>query len=474
MSRIRVCGGICLLLALQMLSAAVASHADQNTMQPPANCGCASFSNLMRLYLGDTSANGPKLDLPKDRSSSVTSMLELRDWARHKGLVLTGVKCTLSEIQQMGMPCIARMEPATGSIGHFLVIAGVTDSWVRVFDGPFKPITYRRKDFEPGFSGIALVPAEAVRSSAGVPPVWAAKSIIDVGEVPAGATVVGSFDVRTREATPVRLVDYSRCCGREVTVPSDMTIRSGRMNTVKLSMKAPVGIVSLDDTVYLVTDRSRWPLVPLTVVGRVLDEVAVVPQVLDFGTVKPGSREVKQITLMRVSPDRAQFLDLFCNAKFLGAERRGYGEDTRKMIIEVSLDATGPRGRVSGEVLVRMGSGNHAVVLTVPVVGEIAGPVTVYPQEFMFGFVPRGTASTAKVTVSSQEPGFAVTDVKAPDGISVKTTKTDAGYEIEAVIGPDIKFQELDDKVTIATSSPDDKEIILPIYAAVDTTPPVP
>lgn len=445
--------------------------ADENrATAQPVGCGIASLAILSRLATGDLDVREPKTELPQDQAAPEHSMLEIRTHAQRLGLELTGVKCKLEELEQCDVSAIALVKAKADGADHFLVVDRVTESHVRVFDRRLTPVTQPRADFEKRFTGFALVPTEAVGSAADRHRVWADDYVIDVGEVAPNAVVARTFFLHANTEWPVTVLDARACCGTTVELASGSgEIAPGRQNAVKVTCRAPSAGAALDRTVSLLTNLPRWPVINLTITGTVVEPVTAVPQVVDFGRVAKRAKVKKQIRLLNLSSGQAQATSFSCSAEFLRVEKVDYETDTSTLVIAIALDAADLRGRLKEKVTACVGFGDYTAEIPIPVTAQVAARISVSPAQLMLGLVRSGVVTTSKVElVCEKQGGFAIVDVKSPPGVAVHWTATERGYELEASVGPTIGFDILEGYAIITTDIPDDSEIRIPIYAAVE------
>ncbi len=150
-------------------------------------------------------------------------------------------------------------------------------------------------------------------------------------------------------------------------------------------------------------------------------------------------------------------------------EKLDYRTDTSTLVIVIALDAGNLRGRLKEKVIASIGLGQHTAEIPIPVTAQVAARVSVLPAQLMLGLVRRGVVTTSKVELVRQKQGrFAIVDVKSPPGVALHWTATERGYELQASVGPTIGFDIVEGYAIITTDIPDDSEIRIPIYAAVE------
>ncbi len=314
------------------------------------------------------------------------------------------------------------------------------------------------------------LPQQAVGSAIDRHRVWADDYVIDVGEVAPNTVVARTFFLHANTEWPVTVLDTRACCGTTVEpVSGSWEIAPGRQNAVGVSCWAPSAGPALDRTVGLLTNLPRWPVINLTITGTVVQPVTAVPQVVDFGTVAKGTEVKKQIRLSNLSSGQAQATSFSCSAEFLRVEKLDYRTDTSTLVIVIALDAGNLRGRLKEKVIASIGLGQHTAEIPIPVTAQVAARVSVLPAQLMHGLVRRGVVTTSKVELVRQKQGrFAIVDVKSPPGVALHWTATERGYELQASVGPTIGFDIVEGYAIITTDIPDDSEIRIPIYAAVE------
>ncbi len=328
-------------------------------------------------------------------------MLEIRTAAAKVGIDLTGVKCTTGELQELSFPALVQVNG-----GHFAVVDRVTDLYVRVLDGLYDPIVVPRQDFEKKFSGFALVPSESLDTAGPKPArIWADSCIVDLGKIGANASLTHKFTIRTDARKPIAVNRIEACCGAELESASSMELSADRPLEVSFRFTGPGSGGALNKTVDVCFDQPKWPLLSLSAVGYASGDPMASPSFLDFGKIKRGSTEERELTIRHVRELRDRGVQSFYSSEYLTAGEFHYDPSSDTLSAAVKLTASADRGWIRDSITVRFGHAEDAFELTVPVCANVEAPVTVWPPQLMLGLVSPGTDRCARVKLTRTDGG---------------------------------------------------------------------
>lgn len=437
----------------------------EETLEPVVDCGVASLTNMLRLANADVNSEGLESVVSKGRPPASSSMLELRNRASDLGLDLVGMKCDLEELRRFNVPAIAHVKN-----DHFLVVERITDSYVRVFDGPFRPQLMRCKSFEDIFTGHALLPAEVLKSSDLHLPVWADSYIVDLGEIE-GTSASCKFVLHTSSSSPVSVLDTSFPTGATVTPTGVWEIRPDQPNKLSMAFNVPKPFPGRHEkfgyNIRLATNIPKWPVIYLTVIGTVYGPPLASPQVIVFGDIPQGGKVRKEMQIVNLRPAQEKSLELLANDKLLKFEKREYDKSTETLKMSVVLDTSTLRGPITEPVTARWQAKDKEDSRAFSVTANVVTPIRVSPSALVMGLVREGTKTYGKVKLSAgDQREFSIKQIKGPAGVKATEKKDGNGYLIEVSVGPDVPFSILDNYLTVVTDHPKDRIVRIPIFVA--------
>ena len=125
---------------------------------------------------------------------------------------------------------------------------------------------------------------------------------------------------------------------------------------VRLKPGAPAGYVN--DQLYLVTNDSETPQIPVDVEGRVVADVTVSPTSLSFGALAPGETVTKNILVRNNSHRSFKVLQIICDDCFSCNVPAESGEAQR---IPITFTAGKDPGKIVKKIRIKTDLGENAV-----------------------------------------------------------------------------------------------------------------
>jgi hypothetical protein len=394
------------------------------------------------------------------------SMLEIRERAKRLGIDLAGIKCSTNELQGLSCPAIARVDG-----DHFLVTDCIAASFVRVLDGSDSPPLIARGDFERRFDGHALVPTEAINKSPNPTRVWADTQIVDLGRVGSDTEFAQSFVIHTNSTTPITVEDVRACCGTELMLAGGRSVAADKPLEAVYRFRTPGFAGDFARSAVVVFDGPRWPVIELSVAGRVCGKPTVTPAGVDFGKIKTCSSAESTVLVRYVTSEGAKDVQLTPSSKSLSVSKTDYDAGRELVSVTMRFDTAGLRGRITESLVVKLGEGKEVCTIRVPVFADVEGSVSLRPSQFMFGLVRVGTVASLRVKIThNQRHAFSILEVKAPANAKVRCLKIPEGYALDAQLQMDANSALIDDSIVVTTDIAEDREIRIPVYAMPDNT----
>lgn len=155
-------------------------------------------------------------------------------------------------------------------------------------------------------------------------PVWAGPTVSvpkpdhDFGTIYQGENVRHAFSFSNSGNAPLTIEKVSSSCGCTAALASAKTLAPGESGEIQTSFDSTRFRGAVSKTVYLYTNDPAQPMMQLHLNGKVQEEVALDPQMVNFGTVVPkrtvkstvnltnqGKREVRLEGLETTTPELA-------------------------------------------------------------------------------------------------------------------------------------------------------------------------
>ncbi len=153
------------------------------------------------------------------------------------------------------------------------------------------------KIFRRFFSATVLVNLVAVAAWA-APVVSVPQMSHDFGTILQGETVRHRFAFSNSGDAPLNIEKVSSSCGCTAALASARVLAPGESGEIQTSFDSGRFRGEVSKTVYLYTNDPARPMVQLQLKGTVREEVALEPQLVNFGTVAPKKTVSAKVTLV--------------------------------------------------------------------------------------------------------------------------------------------------------------------------------
>jgi hypothetical protein len=295
-------------------------------------------------------------------------------------------------------------------------------------------------------------------------------NVFDFGTVERGALVEHAFTLPNRGQNEVRIEHVKSTCGCTVGVASARDIPPGGVGRVLVTLDTARLAGRTTKVVSVYTNDPGAPVVPLTLTGQVMVDLVLAPDRLYLGRVRRGERVRREVVIAPGRPGT--------HFALVGVERATStlratlappdGSVEQRLIVE--LDADLPLGRFNDHLVLRTTSPRDPL-LTLPVFGSIEGDVLVLPPHVTFGVTRRDAAAERELFIRNRGPRpFSVTRVAVPSElVTYELTAVEAGveYRVTLRLRDQLPPGKVEGEVEIFTDHPDERRLVVPLYAIV-------
>lgn len=292
----------------------------------------------------------------------------------------------------------------------------------------------------------------------------------EFGTVERGMHVEHTFGLPNRGTATLRIEQVKSSCGCTVAVISDRDVPPGREGRVAVTLDTARLAGPTTKVVNVYTNDPDLPVIGLTLAGQVAADLVVSPNPVYLGRVRRGEparrevlvtpgREGAAYTVVRIEHPNP--------ALHATVETRADGPGQR---VVLTLDPDMPLGRFNEQVVLHTTSPRDPVI-TVPVFGSIEGDVVVLPPQVTFGTTGGHSAAERELYVRNRGTRpVAVTRVAVPEEIvsyALSPVQEGLEYRITLRLRDGLRPGKLEGAVEIFTDHPDERHLVVPLYAIV-------
>ena len=304
----------------------------------------------------------------------------------------------------------------------------------------------------------------------GPPRVALDEAVFDFGTVDRGARVDHTFRVPNRGGALLRIDHVKSSCGCTVAVLSDRDVPPGGEARVAVSLDTTRLAGRTTKTVNVYTNDPDAPVVGLSLAGQVVADLVLTPEPLYLGHIRRGEEIRREVIVTSGRPGetyaalRVEPTSPHVHARL---EPRSDGPGQR-LVVELDQDMV--LGRFDEQLTLHTTSPREPV-LSLPVFGSVEGDVVVLPPQVTFGVTRGGAAPERDLFIRNRGARpVTVTSVKVPDDIVTYTlapVQEGQEYRLTLRLRDGIKPGKVESRVEIFTDHPDEKHLVIPLYAIV-------
>ncbi|HJQ84418.1 MAG TPA: DUF1573 domain-containing protein [Candidatus Binatia bacterium] len=294
--------------------------------------------------------------------------------------------------------------------------------------------------------------------------------VFDFGTVERGTRVDHTFRVPNRGAGPLRIDNVKTTCGCTVAVVSDPVVAPGGEGRIAVTLDTARLAGRATKTVNVYLNDPQAPVVGLTLTGEVAADLVMTPTPLYLGRVRRGEVVRREVVVApgRVGATYAVERVEHTNPAVRAAlEARADGPGQR---VIVELDRDVPLGRFN-ETLTLHTTSPREPLLTLPVLGSVEGDVVVLPPQVTFGVTRGGNAPERELYLRNRGPRpVALTRIVVPEkyaSCAVTTVQPGWEYRLAVKLRDGLPPGKVETAVEIFTDHPDERHLVVPLYAIV-------
>jgi hypothetical protein len=269
---------------------------------------------------------------------------------------------------------------------------------------------------------------------------------------------------------PLRILDVRTSCGCTAALASEDVISPGAKGTIKVTFNSKSFRGNVTKTVIVTSNDPSEPKTNLKVMADVRPTVNYSPTAIDLGVVRRGEKATRSI---RLASEKSKPITLkevkLSEEHFTWTQRQEAHPESTVYVMDVSLLASAPMGRMSERLIVDPGIKNAKPII-INIRGEIVNHFLAKPSQVNFGSFRRGKAESKIIVVERvDDTSFKVESVQSTHPQIQTRLEAESGgaYKIYLDIDPDVVPGRLNARVLIKTTDPEEPVLTVPIQGYV-------
>lgn len=329
-------------------------------------------------------------------------------------------------------------------------------------------------------AGLGVAPGAHAESGSGTTPDTVAfigprmqvdEPVFDFGRVEQGEQVTHDFRFTNQGNRDLRVQSVKTSCGCTAAVIAADTIPPGTEGTIQATFDTQrfAGQKAKDIRVH--TNDPLRPVTTLTLRGEITVEVQVQPAQLYLGRLQRGSPVTRTVTVL-YDENKSLEITHITNANPAISVRAedAQVEGKKGKALRVSVSKTVPRGPLNDTITVTTTSQKKPTI-SIPVVGNVEGDISVSPSQVSFGVVRQGVGETRTVRIKnrSAQP-LGIGQVRSSlDTVKPELTEVTPGkeFELRLHITGDTEPGRIRGSVEVMTDHPEETRLTIPLFGIV-------
>lgn len=244
--------------------------------------------------------------------------------------------------------------------------------------------------------------SDDLEGRASLPDIQFKERVFDFGVVYKGDKVIHSYKFKNAGRGVLKIERVRSSCGCTAVNITSTEVEPGGCGEIKAIFHSKNYKGRTKKYIFVHSNDPDEPVITLEITGIVRVDVAVVPNVLDFGDIYEGEAVSKKLRVLPVELGELKIGKLEVTSKYLTVKRSQYSEGSKEGVeFTITLSPEVPRGRFTDKLEIHTNSSIQPVI-QVPVWGTVFGKIKVSPDEFSFE-VAQGDSKTFEITLNQGE-----------------------------------------------------------------------
>ncbi len=261
-------------------------------------------------------------------------------------------------------------------------------------------------------------------------------------------------------------------CGCTAALVSASEIPPGGTGEIKAVFKTNRLGGKQEKVITVYSDDPYEPEIDLVIRGIIKREVAVVPQGLNFDTMRKGETLTKTVRLLQLSKTSLVINQIDINNDYFDvATSRFREENSRGIKVAVTLKTDNvPAGQLKEVITLHTNLKRHPRI-DVPIWATIMGEIKIEPRAISFGLVKKETGGSAVAVIARRDGGqlrILKTESSLPYlAVEVEETVPGEKYKLTVHVRKNSPAGRMEGEIRIFTDYPGEAVVTLPCFALI-------
>lgn len=317
-------------------------------------------------------------------------------------------------------------------------------------------------------AGAGLLGPEPGVASAEAPKAEIAEPVYNFGTALSGPPIEHVFMIKNVGKAPLEIRNVNTSCGCTAAKPSKSILAPGEVSTIAASVDTRFELGHSLSVVNLTTNEPDNAPLQLKIEGVIKPQVTAQPMDIDFGNVRHGSAEVREVVISDMMGGKGFALKSVKNENpNIKVTESARTDDKPGALLRLALSPAMPPGPISDTLRIE----TSRAPLRVAILGVVTGDLIVRPNQVSFGILPHSQGAVRIVRLTNQGGHtINVLGVESTNhSVVAQVVPVTAGkeYKVTVALRPNTPDGQIRGALTIRTDDPQQATLTVPYYGIV-------
>lgn len=317
-------------------------------------------------------------------------------------------------------------------------------------------------------AGAGLLGREPGAASAEAPKAEIAQPVYNFGTALSGPPIEHVFMIKNVGKAPLEIRNVNTSCGCTAAKPTKSILAPGEVSTIAASVDTRFEQGHSLSVVNLTTNEPGNAPLQLKIEGVIKPQVTAQPMDIDFGNVRHGGAEVREVVISDMMGGKGFALKSVKNENpYIKVTESARTDDKPGALLRLALSPAMPPGPISDTLRIE----TSRAPLRVAILGVVTGDLIVKPNQVSFGVLPHSQGAVRIVRLTNQGGHtINVLGVESTNhSVVAQVAPVTAGkeYKVTVALRPNTPDGQIRGALTIRTDDPQQATLTVPYYGIV-------
>lgn len=232
----------------------------------------------------------------------------------------------------------------------------------------------------------------------GQPDIYFGEPIYNFGKVYKNEDVEHFFMFENRGTKDLIIKDIKASCGCIVSEATSLNVLPGMSEGIIVILRGIPDTGAISKNIKIYSNDPDTPVYSLTLLGKVMEDITINPQQINFGFIPKGEKVKVGIDIKPRPGFKLEIKGVILSNPGLSIQYKK-DEKENKYVVEATLKDTATIGVLTGNIQILTNSERQGRVI-IPFSGEVLGDIRLYPSHLYFGVIKKDNKCVKSVFIT--------------------------------------------------------------------------